>query len=423
MPKLNLAPRLGAAWDLFGSGSTVVRAGGGLYYAYPPLSIVEQLASIVGAPTIIGNNANLSDPWGTARLNSGDSACQFPGCSIPGFSPDPAKRTWSPMAILGFNPDVSTPYQWQFNTALQRRLKMISIEAGYVGNRAKKGWAVRDSNLALWRADASTGNVDDRRPNKNWLGINLISTDSNESYDALQLVGTVNARSVFARLTYTLQRSLSAGSAEGQEVGIDNSATAWASNPRDVRGDMASVVPRQQLRGFFSYQLPAFSSHAALKHALGGWQVSGNFAWYDGDRLNATVGSDWNYDGFAGDRPDQVGPIRYARAKQGDLLVQWVDRTAFANPARPGAQNPYSFGTLPRMAVRGPNQFFAGAALMKNFRWKERFRFQLRADASNVFNHPNWSNPNVNFSNSLFGFLQTKSGGGRTTQIQAKVYF
>jgi hypothetical protein len=275
----------------------------------------------------------------------------------------------------------------------------------------------------LWRADAGTGNVDARRPNQTWRGINLISTDSNETYDALQLVGSWNKRLAFSRLTYTLQRSLSTGTVENQEVGIDNSATAWASNPRNIRADLASVVPRQQIRGFFNYQLPQFSYNAITKNLLGGWEVSGNFSWHDGDRLNVTVGSDWNYDGFAADRPDQLGPIAYLRQKQGEFLVQWIDKSAFANPARPNSEKPYLFGTLPRMAVRGPHQFGAGAALLKNIRWSERYRFQLRADASNIFNHPNWSNPTVNFSSSLFGMIQTKTGGGRVIQLQAKLYF
>ena len=146
-PRLNLAPRLGLAWDIFGNGRTVLRVGGGLYYAYPPLSIIEQLASIVASPTIIGNNANLSNPWGTARQNSGDTACQFTGCTMPSFDSDPAKRSWQTSAILGYSPDVATPHQWQFNATLQRQLiSGLSIEAGYVGNRARKGWAVRDSN-------------------------------------------------------------------------------------------------------------------------------------------------------------------------------------------------------------------------------------------------------------------------------------
>jgi hypothetical protein len=421
-PKLNFAPRLGVAWDVFGNGRTVVRAGGGLYYAYPPLSIVEQLASTVAAPTIVGNNAGLSDPWGTARLNSGDTTCQFANCAIASFSSDPSKRTWPAQAVIGFDPNVATPYQWQFNAAVERHLGPASIEASYVGNRARKGWSVRDNNLAVWRADANTGNVDARRPDQRWLGINLISTDSNEVYDAFQLVGSMNRRSLFLRLTYSLQRSLSTGNAEGQEVGIDNAATAWASNPRNIAGDMASVVPRQQIRGFISYELPRFDSNRWLKDTIGGWQASGNFTWHDGDRLNVTLGSDWNFDGFGGDRPDKVGPISYVQ-QQGDFPIQWIDKSAFANPDRPSASSPYLFGSLPRNAVHGPPQFFAGGALMKNFPFRDGFRFQLRADASNVFNHPNWSNPNVNLSSALFGTIQTKTGGGRVLQLQAKLYF
>jgi hypothetical protein len=409
--------------DVRGNGKTVVRAGGGLYYAYPPLSIVEQLASLVAAPTVVGSNASLSDPWGTAHLNSGDTACQFPGCTIPSFSSDPSKRTWSPMAITGFDPNVATPYQWQFNTAIERRLGHLSLEGGYVGNRARKGWAVRDNNLALWAANASTGNVDARRPNQKWLGINLIATDSNEDYDALQLVGTLRRKGAFLRTTYTLQRSLTTGSAEGQEVGIDNTAAVWASNPRNIRGDLASIVPRQQIRVFFDYQLPSLAGNRWTKYTVGGWEVSGNSGWTDGNRLNVTMGSDWNFDGFSGDRPDQVGPINYVRQQQGDFLVQWFDKSAFAAPPRPSASNPYPFGTLQRMAIRGPDQFSVGAALMKNFQWTEKRRFQLRADTSNLLNHPNWADPNVNFSSALFGMIQTKTGGGRTVQGQIKLIF
>lgn len=423
-PRLNLAPRLGIAWDMFGNGRTVIRAGGGLYYAYPPLSIVEQLADIVSSPTHEGKNASLSDPWFTARLGSSDTVCQFAGCTIPSFDPDPAKREWQPSAITGYSPDVATPFQWQFNVALQRQLITdFSVEAGYVGNRAKRGWTVRDNNLALYSANATTGDLDTRRPNQAWRAINLISTDADETYDALQIAATMNRTSVFARFTYTLQRSLAAGGSEGQEVGISNTAGAWASNPRDIRGDIASVVPRQQIRGFLNYQLPTFSHRRLLKDVLGGWDMSGTFSWHDGNPLNVTLGSDWNLDGFTADRPDQVGPITYLRQKQGEFQVQWIDRTAFADPPKPSESNKYPFGTLPRMAVRGPGQFFASAAVMKNLRLSEKLRLQLRADASNLFNHPNWSDPTMSLKSAMFGKIQTKSGGGRIIQLQAKIVF
>lgn len=415
----NLAPRIGVAWDLFGNAKTVVRAGGGLYYAYPPLSIVEQLGSTVGASTITGANASVSDPWGTARTSSSDTTCQFPGCTMPSFDPDPAKRTFVPTTVMGYAPGVSTPRQWQWNLTVQQQLaKGLTVEGAYVGNRGQRGFSVRDNNLAVWNASASTGNVDARRPNQLYRGINLITTDMDESYDAGQFAVNLRRQRIFARLTYVIQQFLTTASANNQEVGINNSPNDWATNPRDIEADRASVIARQQMRGFVTYYLPDFEN-ATLNAIAGGWQLSGNFTWYDGDQLDVTLGRDANLDGFSGDRPDQVGDIVYVRQANGTVTT-WIDNTAFAQPANPSAENPYPFGTLPRNAVRGPQRLFLDAALAKNFEVFGSRTLQIRADIQNLLNHPNLSNPNMNLSSSDFGLIRTKTGGGRTIQLQAK---
>jgi hypothetical protein len=418
----NFAPRLGLAWDMFGNGRTVLRAGTGLYYAYPPLGIIEQLAAVVAAPTLAGAHANLPNPWGSSHANSGDTSLQYPG-GMPSFDPNPATRKWQPGDIPGFDPKAATPYQWQFSAGIQRQpIKGVTILAGYVGNRARKSWSIRDNNLALWAPNAGTGNVDARRPDQTWRGIHLISSDMNESYDAAELSATLTRTNLYARMTYVLRRYLTAAGSEGLEVGIDNTPGAWAGNPRNIRGDISSVVSRQQIRGFVSCQLPSVSKNFWMKPLLGGWQVSGTINWYDGDRLNVVLGPDYNYDGFKGDRPNQVGPVNYLKRRQGNI-VTWIDRTAFAIPPAPSSDNPYPFGTLPRNAVRGPNHFYLGAALTKNFYLKEKTRLMLRADTSNLLNHPNLSDPAMDLSRSDFGLIQTKEGGGRIIQLQAKLFF
>lgn len=418
----NIGPRLGVAYDVRGDGKLALRAGGGVYYAYPALAVLEVLSDTVGAPTITGNNASLTDPWATARANSGDTACQFPGCTAPSFSSDPAKRTFVPTTITGFDPKLDTPYQYQFNLSAQwEPLRGLALEGAYVGNRARHGFFVADANLPVYSATQTEGNVNARRPNQLFRAIQLVSTTSKENYDAGQFTATFRRRTTYARLSYTLQRSLSTGDAEGQEVGISNTPAAWADNPRNIDGEIAPSTPLQVLRGHLAVELPHLSP-LRLDRILGGWQIGGDFTWTDGDRLNVTLGAENNFDGISGDRPDQVGSINYIRRQEGDVTT-WIDRSAFVAPPAATAQNPYPFGNLPRNAVRGPSSFFANAVLMKNFPISGRVRFQLRADAQNILNHPNLSNPNMSLASADFGLIRTKTGGGRTMQIQGKVIF
>lgn len=420
----NVAPRLGVAWDILGDGRLALRAGGGIYYAYPPLAMLEVLADTVGAVTITGNNASITDPWATARANSGSTVCQFPNCQAPSFSSNPELRTFVPVSINGFTDDLDTPYQYQVNASLQWRvLDGLTLEGGYVGNRAKRGFLVLDNNLAVWNATANEGNVNARRPNQTWRAINIVSNQAIERYDSGQFTATYRTHGIFGRLTYTLQRTLATGDDEGQEVGISNTPALWTDNPCDLEGELGPVSARRVLRTAFAVDLPRVQNHAVLDALVGGWQVAGNVSWNDGERLNVTIGRDYNVDGFGGDRPDLAGDIEYVRTTNPDGTVSWIGPNGLTLPAVPSADNPYPFGTLSRNAVRGPSRLYADAAITKNFQVRGRLRFQVRLEATNIFNHVLLSNPNMNFSSADFGLIRTRTGSPRTMQIQTKVIF
>jgi hypothetical protein len=67
--------------------------------------------------------------------------------------------------------------------------------------------------------------------------------------------------------------------------------------------------------------------------------------------------------------------------------LEWFNVQAFA------LQPQYTFGDLGRNTVIGPPLFSVDATLDKDFRFTERLNLQLRLDAFNVFNHPNFGSP------------------------------
>ena len=61
------------------------------------------------------------------------------------------------------------------------------------------------------------------------------------------------------------------------------------------------------------------------------------------------------------------------------------------------------FGNSARNIFRGARQEYVNASLFKNLQVSERFNIQLRAQAYNLFNHPEYKNPASNISQSSFG--------------------
>jgi hypothetical protein len=108
----------------------------------------------------------------------------------------------------------------------------------------------------------------------------------------------------------------------------------------------------------------------------------------------------------------------------------WFNEAAFAQPA-PGA-----FGTAQRNPVNGPgiNEFTLSGG--KEFAIWEKAKFQLRCDATNVFNHPSFSAIGTG-SNGSFGLtggsagnpflgtaaLSSTSVGGRTVELSGRISF
>jgi hypothetical protein len=133
------------------------------------------------------------------------------------------------------------------------------------------------------------------------------------------------------------------------------------------------------------YELPTFEHLGKAGSAvLGDWQVNFIASFFGGTPIDVTSGV--NTAGLASpgpQRPDLVPGVPIYLDNDNDPTT-WLNPKAFALPP------PGSFGNLGRGLIRGPGIKNVDASLSKNWRFGERYNIQFRAEAFNIFNHPNF---------------------------------
>jgi len=105
-----------------------------------------------------------------------------------------------------------------------------------------------------------------------------------------------------------------------------------------------------------------------------------------------------------------------AGRSRAERIARYFDTTAFRHNA------PLTFGNAGRNIISGPGSFNLDASLMKSLRLTEAQRLQLRFDAFNLPNRPNFNNPNATLTSPAFGRI-TGAGSGRVLQVSAKYLF
>src|SRR6267154_1209653 len=166
----NFAPRLGISWDPWGHGKTVVRAGGGVTYEIPHLSLFLGQNGVENASTAGLNVIPTAPSTGIPGANGtiAASAVNLTGDLLnwsvagPVFQPsincDPSKIIGgvpgTPCDILGVARTLRTPYVLTWNVNVQQQLTpTTSLQVGYVGNRGVKLYGVRDINQVNFAND------------------------------------------------------------------------------------------------------------------------------------------------------------------------------------------------------------------------------------------------------------------------------
>jgi hypothetical protein len=342
---------------------------------------------------------------------------------VPRFQfpdPFPGVGEIGTQSISPVSKDLRTPITQQWNLTLERELP-----ASIVARVTYRGFKTTQIPYS--------GNVNEPFPSSdsrareffrypNFSQVNFVQDGGIQRLQALDLA---IERKFTRRLTFqsgwTWAKNLT-------DVGDDDESGS-IENPYDRRREMGNIfwTPRHRFVGQVLYELPfrvqKFSEsrfHSAMRPLLENWEVSVVAVCQTGQFLTPTFsGSDPSNTRTEGGRPDQIGNPRLADP----TILRWFDTSAFVLP--PNGR----FGNSARGVIVGPGLANFDFGLYKHFYVKEKGKLQLRVTATNILNHPNFGNPNVDISSLNVGKITTLQGdrhdtlGGGPRAIQLGLRF
>lgn len=413
--KKNFAPRIGFAYRPFNTDKTVFRGGYGIFYDLPygNSSVSE---SIINLPFILDSS------------QSGATCIVKNPCTIPVSTPNFENFFNYPYGVsgLGFplvsdaDLHVRPPYNQEWNLAVQQALaKNVSLQIAYVGNKGTRLEHVLPLNYPVF----GTTPLQSRRPQPLFGAGNNYTDIGTSIYHALQT--TFEARSssgLYVLSAFTWGKLI-------DDLNIDDSTTVQ--DPTNARLDRALGAGDIKLRSVTSvvYSLPfgrglRFGTHMprGFDYVAGGWRVAAEAQMQSGIPFTVTESTDpFNSGSAYGTRPNRVG-LGYLT---NPTIKHWFDTSTSSftvNPTGSGV-----FGTSGRNILRGPGSDNWDISLMKDIHYAERGFVELRLDAFNAFNHPQFGLPNANIQSgaSVAGAITTTATATNSRELQGavKVYF
>jgi hypothetical protein len=192
-------------------------------------------------------------------------------------------------------------------------------------------------------------------------------------------------------------------------------------NQRLDYGNSDFNVP-QRFVGSATYLLP-FKSHGFSRPLVEGWQLNGILSLYSGLPFSVQSASNTLNIGSTS-RAEYIGPGNGTLPSGQQSIHEWFNVAAYAAPPT------LEFGDVGRNTLRGPATRQLDMSLFKNFPFNEGKRnVQLRAEAFNVANTPQFNNPNSTIGAPGVGTI-TSAGSpytfqrlSREIQLAIKIYF
>jgi hypothetical protein len=440
-------PRVGLAWDPTGSGTWAVRAGFGTYNDLQDTQ---------------GFRLSSNPPYNGRLAFTGTGVHLLSLIPIDPLTPLPptcnaqlvaAKLPCSIYSVGGVDPTMHTPTVEQWSFTVERGItKDLVLQLGYVGSEAyhtllpvnlnaphpqvctnptdprgclSGGFGVSAARPAAFVPPGTTYIPPGPRPNPYMDKTNSQMFDGTSRYHALNVSLVKRAsRGLIFKTNYTFSKAIDYNSAGSSASGTNQPKSILNPFDRKLSRGVAAFSLQHQFNANFAYELPFGKGHrwgggssGLLDRLIGGWQWNGIVTAQSGFPLTPQVGANTSGTGDT-DNPDVPnwdpafsGPVILGRPDQ------WFDRKAFVPPTSG------TFGNVARGSIIGPGLTTFDTSLFKKVSINESWSLQFRAEAFNIFNHSNFSEPNAVVFTQSGGVISSTATTSRQIQFALKLMF
>ncbi|MFT4111513.1 carboxypeptidase regulatory-like domain-containing protein [Silvibacterium sp.] len=399
-----IEPRLSLSWRPLAASSLIIRGGYGIY---ADTSLYQSIALQLAQQAPFATSISASNSICAQSLKTGPNACSESTADLFGIDPN-------------FRVGFAQVWQVSAQRDLPAALQMVVTYQGIRGSNGVQQFLPNSYPVGATNPCASCQS-----------GFNYETSGGSSSREA----GTVQLRrrlrsGLTASLQYTYSKSTDDDSALGGQGPLAAGATSAAATTMSTAQNWRDLGAERSLSSFDQRHL----LNATLQYTTGmgigggtlmsGWLGRMYKEWTIVNTIAAGTGMPETpvYDaivpgtGFSGSiRPDRTSASLY-------------DGPAghFVNPAAFTAPQSGQWGTAGRDSVTGPGTFTFDSSLQRTFRPTQRYYLDIRADATNVLNHPVYTSYNLTVdpttTNTIFG-VPASVNAMRSLKITARLRF